>query len=103
MIWTSPDTVNWDSRMQIGPEILTYGDLLQAMLSCSTMEPSSEEVNTNLLSHCPPWRLSTWRLQRPPRSCCRCRDSSLSWVTETMILPTCSQIIRVLSCSPRIQ
>src|SRR5437763_13142063 len=88
--------------MQIGLETLIHGNPLQVTLLCSTTELSLGEVNVNLLSHCPLWRLSTWRLRRPLRSCYGCGDSSPSWATETMI-PTCSLTIRVLSRSPRIQ
>src|SRR5438046_5550887 len=64
---------------------------------------SHGEANVNLQSHYPPWKLSTWHLQKPPRSCCGCGGFSPSWATETINPRTCSPIIKVCSHYPRIQ
>src|SRR2546423_7657249 len=89
--------------MQIGLETLTVGNPQQAMSLCSTMEQLLGEVNANLQLHYQLWKLSIWHLQRPPRSCCGCEDSSRSWAMEPTIPPICSRTAKVLSRFPRTQ
>src|SRR5438270_6107894 len=61
------------------------------------------EASVNLRSHYPPWKQSTWHLQKPPRNWFGCEDFSRNWAMKAITPQTCSPTIKVRSHYPRIQ
>src|SRR2546430_2067438 len=67
------------------------------------MALSHGEANVNLRSHYPPWKQSTWHLQKLPRNWFGCEDFSRNWAMEATIPQIYSPTTRVHWHCPRIQ